>query len=106
MAGLRKNITYVGHFGKSGCSMAIEIPVGLFVAVELVGVDEVVPDAVEAAYYGGDGGEEGVAYPDGEDCVFLTAGLAGGDFLSVEAPDLAPEPELEGAAYERYRHEP
>ena len=42
------------------------------VAIKLGGVDEVVPDAVEAPYEGCDRGEESVSHPDGEDRVFLT----------------------------------
>ena len=77
-----------------------------FTAVELVGVDQVVPDAVEAAGDGGDGGEEGVAHPDGQHGVFLAERLAGGDGVAVVAPYSAAEVELAGAACERYGHEP
>ena len=48
-------------------------------AEELPGVEEVVPDSVEAAGHGGDGGEIVDAEPDDEAGVFLAKGLAGGN---------------------------
>lgn len=44
------------------------------------------PDAVEAADDGGFRGHEGIAKPDGEDCVLLAHGLACGDFTDFPAP--------------------
>ena len=64
------------------------------------------PYAVEASGYGGDGGEEGVAHPDGQHGVFLAERLAGGDGVAVVAPYSAAEVELAAAACERYGHEP
>lgn len=40
--------------------------------MELGGVDYVLEDAVEASGYGGYGGEECVAKPDGNDGIFLS----------------------------------
>ena len=48
-------------------------------AEELPGVEEVVPDSVEAAGHGGDWGEIVDAEPDDEASVFLAEGLAGGN---------------------------
>ena len=78
------------------------------------------PDAVEAADYGGFRGHEGVAHPNGEDGVLLTERLAGrncADGLSprldfgrgiwtarlVTASDKASQDELQDAAYQRYK---
>ena len=47
--------------------------------VQLPGVYDIVPDAVEAAYYRGYGVEEDKAHPDGEDGVLLSHRLTGGD---------------------------
>ena len=59
------------------------------------------PDAVETAGDGDDGGEEGVAHPDAEDGVLLAEGLAGGDRAAVAAADAAAQPELEDAGEQR-----
>ena len=49
--------------------------------VEFEGVDDVLPDAVEAAGDGGYRGHVGVAQPDQEAGVLLAEGLSGGDFV-------------------------
>ena len=64
---------------------------------QLPAVVDVVPDGVEAAGECGDGVEEGVAYPDAEDDVFLSAGLCSADGLSIAASHEAPEGELQDA---------
>ena len=76
---------------------------------ELPGVEEVLPDGVEAAGDGSDGGEVVVAEPDEEAGVLLPEGLAGGDGrLAARRPvslastggaaaDAAAGEELEGA---------
>lgn len=78
----------------------------MFVAVKLVGVYYVVPDAVEAAYYRSDGGEEGVSHPDGEYGVLLSECLTGGYGVVVSVADLSAEPELKSATKERDDDEP
>lgn len=75
------------------------------VAIKLGGVDEVVPDAVEASYEGCDRGEECVSHPDGEHRVFLTERLAGGDGIAVAMTYVAPDCELHHTAYQRYGYE-
>lgn len=77
-----------------------------FVAVELPGVDHVVPYAVEASGQWGDGGEEGVAEPDGKDGVFLSERLAGCDSVVVHATYFSSEPELKNTACQRYGYKP
>ena len=64
--------------------------------IELPGIEDVVPDAVEAADEGGFGSHEGVCHPDGEDCVLLTEGLTGSDFSDISA-----QCELQDAAHQR-----
>lgn len=49
--------------------------------VEFKGVDDVLPDAVEAAGDGGYRGHVGVAQPDKEAGVLLSEGLSGGDLV-------------------------
>ena len=47
--------------------------------VEFEGVDDVLPDAVEAAGDGGHGGHVGISQPDQEAWVLLAESLSGGD---------------------------
>ena len=55
------------------------------------------PDGVEAAGKGGDGTEEGVAHPDGEDGVLLSETLCAGYGLAVVLAYFAPYVELQEA---------
>ena len=54
-------------------------------AVELPGIEDVVPNAIEAAGQRADGSEKGVAHPDGKDGVLLAKSLTGGDFSNLFA---------------------
>lgn len=58
----------------------------MIVAIQLPGVVAVVPDAVEAADDRSLRSHEGVAQPDGEDCVLLPQRLSGSDLPHFPAP--------------------
>ena len=75
---------------------------GLAAAVELPGVEAVVPDGVETAGDGRDRVHESVTHPDLEDGILLAEGLAGADAAAVARPDGPAGPELEDAAGKRY----
>ena len=53
--------------------------------IELPGVEDIVPDAVEAADDGGFWCHERIGHPDGEDGVLLTEGLTGRDLTDLLA---------------------
>ena len=76
------------------------------VLVELIGVEEIVPDAVETTHYGGNRGEEGVAHPYGEHGVLLAHRLSGGDSVVIAQSYFPAEPELHDAAYQGDGDEP
>ena len=76
------------------------------VAVELEGVNNVVEHRVEAAGKGGYGGEERVAQPDGENRVFLTQGLAGGNLVVPPGADASANDELKRTSNQRNGAEP
>lgn len=54
--------------------------------VELVGIDDIMPDGIEPACGGADGTEECVAKPDDEDGVLLPHGLTCLHAVAVMAP--------------------
>ena len=74
--------------------------------VELIGIEDIVPNAVEATCDGSNRREEGVAYPDGKHGVLLPKSLSCRDFILVSRPYLPPEPKLHDAAAEGNCHEP
>ena len=69
--------------------------------VELVGVEEVVPNAVEAAGDGRNGAQEGGAKPDGEDGVLLAEALSAADAVVVAGANRFANGKLNDAAEER-----
>ena len=77
-----------------------------FVFVKLVGVDYVVPDAVETSGYCSDRSKECVADPYGEYSVFLTERLSGCYSVVVSGTDFSAEPELENTTGQWHGHEP
>lgn len=68
------------------------------VLVELPGVVDVVPDAVEAAGHCRDRRKERVAHPDDKDGVFLTKSLSSLNSLSISVAYFLPDVELQQAA--------
>ena len=77
----------------------------LFMMVELVRVDYVVPDAVKATYNCSYGGKESVTEPYSEDGVLLSEGLPGGYFVVETFSYFSTEVELENAAEQGDCHE-
>ena len=69
-------------------------------AVQLPGVEQVVPDTVEAPCDGRDRGHESISHPYCEDGVFLSEGLSCRDGCPVPFPYPLPGPELDSAAQE------
>lgn len=74
----------------------------LALPVELVRVEEVVPNAVEAAGDGRNGAQEGGAKPDGEDGVLLADALSAADAVVVAGANCFANGKLNDAAEERY----
>ena len=70
-------------------------------AVELPGIEDVVPNAIEAASQRADGSEKGVAHPDGKDGVFLSQGLARGNGGTIAAAYVAACGKLEHTGNKR-----
>lgn len=54
----------------------LRLRICFFLLIQLPRIDDIMPDAVEASYYGGDGIEEDESHPDDEDCVFLSESLS------------------------------
>lgn len=73
----------------------------MVMSVELPGVDHVVPDAIESAGYGSDGGKEGVTHPNGEHGVFLAEGLSGSHCGAIAGADGATYDKLPDTGHER-----
>ena len=69
--------------------------------VELVGIVEVVPDAVKASGQSCEWVEECVAHPDGQDGIFLSAGLCRTYGVAIASAHPATCSELYGAGQYR-----
>lgn len=67
-------------------------------SVKLIGIEDVVPNAVKTTGQRGDGIEESVAQPNDENSVFLSERLSGCDFVAMWRSDFLAEIELQGAS--------
>ena len=74
--------------------------------IELIRVDEVLPDDVRRGSDGGNRVEERLGHPDGEDGVFLPEGLAAGGGIAEMPAHAAPDLELHKADDQRSEGEP
>ena len=74
-------------------------------SIKLVGVVEVVPDAVKAAGQRGDGIEKSVTQPNDEDGVFLSERLSGRNFVAMRRTDFLAEIKLQSASQNGYHRD-
>lgn len=74
--------------------------------IDLVGVHEVLPHDVCRGGDGGDGIEERLGHPYGEDSIFLSEGLSSGGGIAESAPDAPTDDELNKADRQSHESEP
>lgn len=74
--------------------------------VDLIAVHEVLPHDVCRGGDGGDGIEERLGHPYGEDSIFLSEGLSSGGGIAEPAPDAPTDDELNKANRQSHESEP
>ena len=78
----------------------------LLVTIQLVRINQVVPDAVKTADNRSDRGKECITHPNGQYCVFLAEGLTGRNLVTIQFSNLTTEIKLQAATQQRNHYKP
>ena len=68
--------------------------------IKLPGIDHIMPYAIKTGRHSCNRSKESISHPNGKNRIFLSQSLPGTDSIIIMASDLAPQPELQGTAYQ------